>query len=246
MAHLRCDFRSDILDMNTSMTVVLPEKCNLHDVCVVYLLHGLADNCSGWTRYTSVERYARKYNVALVIPEVQRSFYTDMALGLKYFEFVHDELPKICMQFFNFSNSREKNFLMGLSMGGYGSLKCSLHTPERYCGIGLFSPVADIKKVIEGRKDGSDSEFKAIFGSKLEKGNDFHALVESLSADIFPRYYVACGEEDIRFFHSELIVDSLKKKGIDIFFEHWKGDHNWDFWDDAVRRCFDYFFKEDR
>ena len=25
MAHIRCDFRSEVLDMNTSMTVVLPE-----------------------------------------------------------------------------------------------------------------------------------------------------------------------------------------------------------------------------
>ena len=72
MAHLRCDFRSDAMAMNTSMTVILPEKTDLSQVPVVYLLHGLEDNCTGWTRYTSVERYAREKGAALVIPEVQR------------------------------------------------------------------------------------------------------------------------------------------------------------------------------
>lgn len=78
MAHLRCDFRSDAMGMNTSMTVILPEKTDLSQVPVVYLLHGLEDNCTGWARYTSVERYAREKNAALVMPEVQRSFYADM------------------------------------------------------------------------------------------------------------------------------------------------------------------------
>mgnify|MGYP002545192009 CR=1 FL=1 len=62
MAHLRCDFRSDAMGMNTSMTVILPEKTDLSQVPVVYLLHGLEDNCTGWVRYTSVERYAREKN----------------------------------------------------------------------------------------------------------------------------------------------------------------------------------------
>ena len=44
--------------MNTSMTVILPEKTDLSQVPVVYLLHGLEDNCTGWTRDTSVEQVA--------------------------------------------------------------------------------------------------------------------------------------------------------------------------------------------
>ena len=138
MAHMRCDFRSDAMGMNTSMTVILPEKTDLSQVPVVYLLHGLEDNCTGWARYTSVERYAREKNAALVMPEVQRSFYADMDRGLPYFTFIHDELPEICRGFFGFSAKREKNYLMGLSMGGYGTLKCVLQTPERYAGAAAF------------------------------------------------------------------------------------------------------------
>ena len=103
MAHIRCDFRSEVMDMGTSMTVFLPEAKDCASVRVVYLLHGLADNCTGWARYTSVERYARRYDVAVVIPEVQRSFYSDMKFGIPYYSFIHDELPKLCRNMFGFS-----------------------------------------------------------------------------------------------------------------------------------------------
>ena len=39
-----------------------------------------------------MERYARERGLAVVLPEVQRSFYTDMAYGLPYFTYV----PKSC------------------------------------------------------------------------------------------------------------------------------------------------------
>ena len=162
MAHLRCDFRSDAMGMNTSMTVILPEKTDLSQVPVVYLLHGLEDNCTGWARYTSVERYAREKNVALVMPEVQRSFYADMDRGLPYFTFIHDELPEICRGFFGFSAKREKNYLMGLSMGGYGTLKCVLQTPERYAGAAAFSAVADIEEFVAVQTPAEKRELQAV------------------------------------------------------------------------------------
>ena len=107
MAHIRCDFRSETLDMGTSMTAFLPEGMDCSKARVVYLLHGLADNCTGWARYTSVERYARRYNVAVIIPEVQRSFYADMKQGLPYFSFVSKELPRICSNMFGLSQGVE-------------------------------------------------------------------------------------------------------------------------------------------
>ena len=88
MALLRVEYSSKSLGMNTSFQVFLPDEGDLKETKVVYLLHGLTDNCTGWTRYSSCERYARERGVALVIPEVQRSFYIDGVYGLKYFTYV--------------------------------------------------------------------------------------------------------------------------------------------------------------
>ena len=93
MAYFRCEWISEALDMATSAVVILPETGDLARTPVVYLLHGLSDNCTGWSRYTAVERYARNYGVAVVMPEVQRSFYCDTRSGMRYFTYISQELP---------------------------------------------------------------------------------------------------------------------------------------------------------
>ena len=39
MAYIRCDYSSEMLKMNTSMIVLLPDQTELSQVSVVYLLH---------------------------------------------------------------------------------------------------------------------------------------------------------------------------------------------------------------
>lgn len=268
MALLRCDFRSEVLDMVSSMNVVLPESMNASEARVVYLLHGLADNCSGWLRYTSVERYARTRNIALVIPEVQRSFYTDMEYGLDYFAFIHDELPEICSRMFSLSRNPGKNYIMGLSMGGYGALKCVLSTPERYSGCATFSAVTDLEAGIRSASVGRHQEYQAMFGTDLVLLENCN-LIESLKKEAdklamqaekekttengqpqqegsrqsrLPAFYMACGAQDALFSQNACFADHLKSMGANCTFESWDGIHNWDFWDEAVKRAFSFFF----
>ena len=66
MAFLHCELFSDALGMATAVNVILPDKGALGDAATVLLLHGLSDNCTGWTRYTSVERYARERGLAAI------------------------------------------------------------------------------------------------------------------------------------------------------------------------------------
>lgn len=250
MAHLRCDFRSEVMDMNTSMTVVLPDfgtGVAPSAAKVIYVFHGLADNCTGWSRYTSIERYARAYNAALVIPEVQRSFYADMHRGIPYFTFIHDELPQICRNFFGFSEKREQNFLMGLSMGGYGALKCALTTPERYAGVATFSAVADMADFLVAQKD-NQAQFRGIFGEELAlpEDCDLVKLAAGVEGKTLPRIYMACGEQDDLNLcpPNRRLSEALKGRGADVTFESWAGQHNWDFWDPAAQKGMAHILKD--
>jgi len=242
MAHLRVDFRSEVMDMGTSMTVILPESIPSSQARVVYMLHGLGDNCTGWVRYTSIERYARAYNLALVIPEVQRSYYTDMKLGLKYFTFVSSELRHLCSNMFGFSSQRSQSYIMGLSMGGYGSLKCALTNPGLYQGCAAFSAVTDI--VQASSEAIRHKEYQAMFGTDIviDSECDLNALLNK--ADELPSFYMATGLQDGLFEEGKAFCTRLKAKGADAVFEQWDGIHNWDFWDAAAKRALDYFFKE--
>ena len=55
MAFLHCEIASESLRMATAVDVILPDKGELSEVKTLYLLHGLTDDCTGWTRYTAVE-----------------------------------------------------------------------------------------------------------------------------------------------------------------------------------------------
>lgn len=251
MAHIRCDFRSETLDMGTSMTAFLPEGMDCSKARVVYLLHGLADNCTGWARYTSVERYARRYNVAVIIPEVQRSFYADMKQGLPYFTFVSKELPRICSNMFGLSQERRLNYIMGLSMGGYGALKSVFNLPDRYEGCATFSAVTDIADSVANMRGQRALEYEAIFGKgrTVSKNCNLFAMLESFKhsgapASEMPQFYMSCGRQDGFLAQNENFAEKLVQAGLDCKFESWDGVHNWDFWDPAVEKAFAYFFEE--
>ena len=238
------------MGMNTSMTVILPEKTDLSQVPVVYLLHGLEDNCTGWARYTSVERYAREKNAALVMPEVQRSFYADMDRGLPYFTFIHDELPEICRGFFGFSAKREKNYLMGLSMGGYGAIRNGLKYAENFgCVIGLSAAL-----VHDTWKDADNSApiftfrrnyYESIFGEYDKvKGSDKDpkALLLKLKEEgrPVPKMYLCCGTEDGLVTANRDFRDFLNENGVDLTYVEGPGKHDWVFWDTYIKKVLDW------
>lgn len=106
MALLRCDFFAESLALGTSMTVLLPQSSagqvgvdgGVQDgpPPVLYLLHGLTDDDTAWTRFSSIERYAAAKGLAVVMPQVHRSFYADEANGGKFWTFLRPHLVRGC------------------------------------------------------------------------------------------------------------------------------------------------------
>ena len=121
MALIDCKFFSETLGMCSSLRVVLPETTErrIGDVGVsraaqpafrghptLFLLHGLSDDESIWTRSTNIERYAAAIGLAVVMPNVHRSFYTNMLHGYRYWDFVSRELLDKARAFFPLSSAR--------------------------------------------------------------------------------------------------------------------------------------------
>ena len=244
MSILRADFYSEQLTMNTSAIIMLPDDIPNSRARVLYLLHGLSDNCTGWMRLTGIERYARERKMAVVMPEVQRSFYTDMAYGLPYFTYVSEELPAVCRRMFGLGAAREQNYIFGLSMGGYGAMKCALTYPDRYAGAASFSGVCDLRRTVERRSISlHESEIAAIFGEEkaVPPKDDLFVLAERLSGDA-PGLYLSCGEQDGLYAANERFSAHLASLSLAHRFDHWPGAHTWDFWDTSLRAALAYFF----
>ena len=72
---LRGSVYSSMLEMETGITVIIPNKFNMEqNYQVVYLLHGLCGGNGDWANYTMLPVYANDYNAIFVMPEISRSF----------------------------------------------------------------------------------------------------------------------------------------------------------------------------
>ena len=54
---------------------------------------------TAWQRRTAIERYLEGMHLAVVMPEVGRSYYTNMQTGQRYWTFISEEVPKVARHF---------------------------------------------------------------------------------------------------------------------------------------------------
>ncbi|WP_315793781.1 alpha/beta hydrolase family protein [Paenibacillus sp. BIC5C1] len=250
MALIKCDFYSDTLGLSTSMHVILPQQTHnqigmenvsgqgLHPT--LYLLHGLSDDDSIWLRRTSIERYVADLGIAVVMPQVHRSFYTDMAEGGRYWTFISEELPALARSFFPLSHKREDNFVAGLSMGGYGAFKLALHKPEQYAAAASLSGALDMVAHMDNRivKALSDAEFKRIFGAEIKGSeNDLLHLLEESKASQGPKplLYQCCGTEDFLYDENQTFRQACAQTDFQLTYEEEPGGHDWGYWDEKIQ-----------
>lgn len=246
MALIQCQFFSEVLQLSTSMTVILPQqtttqigmqnKMNGAKHQTLYLLHGLSDDDTIWTRRTSIERYVAPLGLAVVMPQVHRSFYTDMKYGNKYWTFLTEELPFIARSFFPLSDAREDNFVAGLSMGGYGALKWALNHPEQISAAASLSGVTDmLSHSIRSNREG---DFRLIFGGDDVAGteHDLFSLIEKTHMnEQRPLLYQCCGTEDFLYEDNIRFKELCEKSNFKLTTDFGPGNHEWGYWDQKIQ-----------
>ncbi len=250
MAFLEVNFFSDSLGMCTQMNVILPERSEQEKIPVLFLLHGMSDDHTAWCRYTSIERYAADRGIAVVMPTTHLGWYTDMAMGYKYFTYITKELPEICRRFFpTMDLRRETTYAAGLSMGGYGAWKCALMAPETFSAAVSLSGALDIAALLEseigGILENAPTYWTDIFGhlSQVAGGeNDLMAQAGRLKAAgaQLPRLYAWCGTEDFLYQNNKNAWEEIQKLGFDLTTRESEGDHSWKHWDKWIRDGLDW------
>ncbi|WP_152395012.1 alpha/beta hydrolase [Paenibacillus guangzhouensis] len=255
MALIQCNFFAESLGLSTTMTVILPEQTrsqigmtnvvHTHRHPTLYLLHGLSDDHSIWLRRTSIERYAAALGIAVVMPQVDRSFYTDMAHGNRYWTFVSEELPRAVRSFFPLSDAREDNFVAGLSMGGYGAFKLALNHPDRFAAAASLSGAMDVTDPIYLQL--MPEVFQLAFGDQATvagTANDLLHLVSALgsTADSTakPLLYQCCGTEDFLYEQNVRFRDTCRAAGVDLTYDEGPGDHSWEYWDQQIQHVLNW------
>ena len=252
MAVLRVDFSSEALALGTSMTVLLPERASTqigltgHDSDapppVLYLLHGLTDDNTAWTRYTSIERYAAARGLAVVMPQVHRSFYADETYGAPFFTFLSEELPAVVSSFFRVSTRREDTFVAGLSMGGYGAVKWALREPARFAAAASLSGALDVAGMQQHDDRPHIVELLGrVFGRPLAgTDDDLLHLLAAVRAPELPRLMLRCGTEDALLAANERFVAACRRHDVDVDAAFGPGAHEWGYWDAQIQTVLEW------
>ena len=240
MAVMEFNFRSKTINYDTAMNVIIPNTPPpANGYRVLWLLHGISQNNSTWCRKSNIERYVENTDIAVVMPDGFRSFYTNMQSGHRYWDYVSQEIPELVYNTFNFSKRREDNFVCGLSMGGYGAIKLALNFPERYSLAGSLSGALDIASLTPAKDDPFYIEMKNVFGGEdIIAVSDDNLLVKLENTDIskLPQIYLACGTDDYCLNGNKTFYGKLTQKNFsDVELEINPGNHNWIFWDEHIK-----------
>jgi len=258
MALMHVDYFSKVLNMAVNVDVIVPQSAvsqigmaaaardGKHPV--LWLLHGASDDETIWQRRTSIERYAARYGLAVVMPAVQLSSYANTVYSGRYHDYVAHELPEVMRTFFAFSEKREDNFISGLSMGGGGCMKIGLAHPENYAAIGCLSagisPAYTPDTPVDPRRAKRNM---MVTGGRDQRGTEEDAFCSALTilreGKPIPRIYHACGTEDFLLSSARRTRDFFIQMPGNPFgykYEEAPGVHNWEFWDEHIQHFLEF------
>lgn len=251
MALFQIDFYSKALSKITGVNVILPNDIFTEmvannnnykrEVKTLFLLHGYSGSNKDWLLGSRVQEMAIKYNLAIVMPSGDNSFYLDgEGTGRAYCQFVGKELVDYVAKTFRLSNKKEDIFIGGYSMGGFGAIHMGLIFPETFDKIFALSSALIIHNIKNMKEDFKDAVadyyyYSSTFGdlTKLDKSENnpeyLITMMKEKDQKIAP-IYMACGTEDFLLEENRAFHKFLLKEKVDVHYVESQGIHDWTFW----------------
>lgn len=160
-------YRSECLSRTVDFAIILPNDVqkewramNSHlqrPMKTLILLHGYSDNCNNWMYNSLINGLAAKYNLAILCPSGDNSFYLDgQQTGSKYATYVGRKLVDYARKTFGLSEKPEDMFIGGYSMGSFGAIHTALQFNHTFSKAFAFSS-ALIMHSIENMQPGDEN-----------------------------------------------------------------------------------------
>lgn len=252
MTLITVNFKSNVLHKSTSLCAIIPEvieNLNQTNFPVLYLLHGMGDDYTKWFRRTNIEQFARNKKIIIISADFETSFYSNMAYGNNYWDFLTQELPQICNKLFPISPSPQDHYVAGMSMGGFGAFKWGLNEPNRFHMVASFSGVMTLNKFFKGNdtkllkklnlvgnSNYLTNVYQQDFGNSNLKNspNDLEYLLSQQTS--LPQLFQYCGTEDPLFTINKEFSDyATSIKGTNYSFITAPGSHEWNYWNKCIK-----------
>lgn len=132
-----------------------------------------------------------------------------------------------------FNHNFKNKYISGLSMGGFGALKLGFKYKEVFKKFYAHSSVIDLVDLSELVDE------KACLELSL-KDRSLNQVVNDFQRDDY-QFGFDCGVDDGFYQANVSFSEFLNAKNIKHKFDSLRGEHNWDYWRENIKRSF-YFF----
>lgn len=220
---------------------------------VVYLLHGLYGNYSNWDKSGGMKLIADELigtgeacEMVIVMPNAgdsdvrnyQNGYFN--VEGWPYEDFFYKEfLPEVEKKY-RIIGDKEHRAVMGLSMGGGGSVVYCQRHPDMFSSCYAMSAWLDNKMgQVGGKNQKKDKLFIVCQSVSDNSAIDFvekadEATVKKLRT---VKWFIDCGDDDFLMDLSVLLYQKMRDKKIKAELRINNGVHNWEYWHLALRNA---------
>ncbi len=266
MAQLQINFASRSLMRMVTINAIVPSDKHTapgqtarekKPFKTLYLLHGIFGNYTDWITGTRIQAWAEDRNLAVIMPSGEVNFCVDNeASGQMYGEFIGHELVEATRDLLPLSRKREDTFIAGLSMGGFGAVRNGLKYHDVFGCLAGLSSAFILERAVNSTYDdpspiGRRGYMESVFGDLnklLGSDKDPRGLITQLKvndADI-PRIYLCCGTEDFLLEANRNYHRFLNDNGVEHTYVEGPGAHNWEYWDEYIKKVLDWLPLEDK
>jgi S-formylglutathione hydrolase FrmB len=222
----------------------------------MYLLHGYMGSNTDWLLNMPLEELSQRYNLAIIMPSGENSFYTDwQAPGSRYSSFIGRELVAFTRKLLPLSDKREDTLIAGLSMGGYGALYNGLRHYETFGHVIALSSALVYGDVMNATNELNmlginRAYFDMIYhdaGTVMNTEFNLDLLAKRVKAEADSKdlpldLYFACGWNDMLVNSNRDFARTLKKLGVNHVYEECAGTHEWPLWRDHLIKGLDRLY----
>jgi enterochelin esterase-like enzyme len=221
---------SKILNMERKFAVYLPldYATSERSYPVLYLLHGVGDDQTGWVQFGEVKKNADNVinsgnatDMVIVMPDAntrKRGYFNSIDGEFRYEDFFFEELIPYIEKNYHVRAEKKYRAIAGLWMGGYGTIIYALHQPEFFvaactlsAGKGLQDKESSFKMYKGNNSSISDDQLESYY----QKHNGFELV------NHFPKekakevlWYIDCCDDDPRFENNAKLHGLMNQKGI--------------------------------
>jgi len=236
--------KSSILKMERKFAVYLPPdyETSQRSYPVLYLLHGMGDDQTGWIQFGEVLRItdaAIKDGSAtpmiIIMPDANTKkvgYFNSIEGDWNYENFFFEELMPTVEKTYRIKSKKRFRAIAGLSMGGGGSFMYALHRPELFSSACPLSAYVGPLSIDNFKMQLERMQIKITDEAKFQTYFENHnavSLINNLSVEKLKsvRWFIDCGDDDFLYEGNSLVHLAMRKKNIPHEYRVRDGGHTW-------------------